>query len=60
MSELYPGRSAVVPEMLAAWKRRNEYSRATDWRASYGCCCDEMRIALSSLRRVWHALRDAR
>ena len=71
-SELYPGRSAVVCEMLAAWKDRNvcaslerdglehpEHGHELTpefWRGATA----SSRAWLRSLRHVWHALRPAR
>jgi hypothetical protein len=50
--EIYPGRSVIVVEMLAAWKARNEYRRMNlvDWHLATG-------YRLAALRRVWKALR---
>jgi hypothetical protein len=66
VSELYPGRSAVVCEMLDAWKDRNDCvkrgrnhpdpRKSEFWRGA----ADSDRDWLNSLRRVREALREAR
>jgi hypothetical protein len=53
-NELYPGRSVITCEMLAAWKARNHARR---YRSS--TYVPDL-YALLALRRVWHALRAAR
>jgi hypothetical protein len=66
MSELYPGRSVITCEMLAAWKDRNFWLRLAlesdtpARRLAYFDRCDAHAEQLLALRRVWRALRAAR
>jgi hypothetical protein len=57
----YPGQSAIVPEMLSAWKDRNIYRRAyhTVGEARNWASMEAEKRHLKALRRVWHALRKA-
>lgn len=63
-AELYPGRSAVVCEMLGAWKDRNRWRRLFGGTLGERLSAADRREAcverLTSLRRVWRALRAAR
>lgn len=60
--DLYPGQSAIVPEMLAAWKARNWADRAARHGEGLGwqAAAEDAQEWLLSLRRVWRALREAR
>jgi len=66
VNELYPGRSVIVCEMLAAWKDRNRWRRLKVAykipmnQSAAADRCDAKRQQLAALRRVWRALRAIR
>jgi hypothetical protein len=63
VAELYPGRSVIVCEMLAAWKDRNRYERRgcdvgfPPSRYRFRELADAQRQQLAALWRVWVVLR---